>query len=234
MPHELPAHPDLDWYRKQAKDLLDAFARGDEEAIERVRRPEGRRAPERFVLGDAQWVIASELGYRSWAELKRLVERRRREASGSGGHFAALAAAFEAARATWGERGDVRLDSGLSYGGTRPVEVLARRRPGQYSFSDGAGGVDAAGRPRGWLEAARRVVEEHGMNMNLRGVVFMSAVERRDAAWLHSIAARVADASLAVYQALLDLDEERPARAARQPRLPARSDRRRRAAPNAP
>jgi hypothetical protein len=205
--HELPARPDLGWYRKQAKDLLDAFTRGDEETIERVRRPEGRRAAGRFVLADAQWVIARELGYRSWVELKRLVESRRRDSSETGGRFAALAAAFEAARATWAERGEARLDSGLTYGGTRPVEVIARRRPGQYSFSDGAGGVDAAGRPHGWLEAARQVVQEHGMNMNLRGVVFMGAVERRDAAWLHSIAARVADASLAVYQALLDLDE---------------------------
>lgn len=34
--------------------------------------------------------------------------------------------ALEAARATWGERGEVRIDSGLAYGDGDPVRGLRR------------------------------------------------------------------------------------------------------------
>ena len=204
MEYELPARPDLDWYRKQAKELLRTFERGEPEARARVRRQGAE--PGRFALGNAQWVVARELGCRSWSELKTLVEGERRDAPAPGGRDAGLLAAFEAARATWGERGEARLDTGLRYGGTRPLVVAVRRRPGHYSFSDEGGAVEAAGRPRGWLEAARAVVDEQGLNMNLRGVVWMGAAEQRETAWLHSIASRVADTSLAVYEALLELD----------------------------
>jgi len=209
MHQELPARPDLDWYRKQAKDLLRAFERGEEQALERVRSRAGRSPDARFGLSDAQWLIARELGYRTWGELKTLIESRRRYTPERFERFDGLLMAFEEARATWGERGEARLETGRSYDGTLPLVVLARKRPGHWIFSDEARGVDAAGRPRGWLEIARRVVEEEVMNINLRGVVFMSAGERSDNTWRHSILARVADSSVAVYEALLELDGER-------------------------
>ncbi len=78
MHHELPARPDLEWYRKQAKGLLRAFERGEQQALERVRSRAGRSPDGCFGLSDAQWLIARELGYRSWSELKILIESRRR------------------------------------------------------------------------------------------------------------------------------------------------------------
>lgn len=181
-----------------------AFDRGDAEARERVARY-GRQI-ERLSLDEARRVIGRENGNRTWSELSMILESRVRFAPDHEERFGPLLAAFESQRAGWGERGEARLDTGLRYGGARPLVILARRSPGHYSFSDEAGAVVAAGRPYGWLDVAREVVDADAMNINLRGVVSMGAVERRDTAWLHSIAARVADTSLAVYQALLELE----------------------------
>jgi hypothetical protein len=110
--------------------------------------------------------------------------------------------------ATPADRGERRLDPGLTYGdGGPPVEVLVRTRPRQRLVSDEGRAVELAGRPPGWLEVAQAVVREHGLNLNRRGVVSVPAVSSRPAAWIDSLAARVADASLALYEALLELDE---------------------------
>lgn len=205
MHRELPARLDLDWYRKHAKDLVGAYRAGAPEAVERVEKRLGARARERFGLSDAQWLIAQEHGYRSWADFRGWIETRDPVSP------PVLAAAFEAARARFDERDEAWLDSGLTYGGGEPLLVLVRKRPrgalGWFEFSDDARGATAAGKPRGWLTVARQVVDELGMNLNRRGVVFMAAPERRGAAWHHSISTRVADASLAVYEALLELDD---------------------------
>lgn len=78
----LPASPDLDHLRKQAKRLLRAFRAGDGEAITRFRtmlpaaqgRPATAVARQPYRLHDAQSVIAREHGFRSWLELKRHVD----------------------------------------------------------------------------------------------------------------------------------------------------------------
>ena len=54
MHHELPARLDLEWYRKQAKELVRAWRERDPEAVERVEEALGERAHERFGLSDAQ------------------------------------------------------------------------------------------------------------------------------------------------------------------------------------
>jgi hypothetical protein len=71
--HELPARLDIEHYRKQAKDLLRAHHRGDPEARSRAGAILGDEHS-RFRLSDAQFVIASEHGFRSWADFKRSVE----------------------------------------------------------------------------------------------------------------------------------------------------------------
>jgi hypothetical protein len=68
---ELPARPDLDQLRHQAKDLLHAAQRGDPEAIARI-----RAVSDRVILVSAQLAIAREHGFPSWAKLKLEVERR--------------------------------------------------------------------------------------------------------------------------------------------------------------
>lgn len=71
--HELPARLDFEYYRKQAKDLLEAYRTGDSEARTRVADVVGER-PRRFALTDAQFVLASEHGFRSWGDFRRSLE----------------------------------------------------------------------------------------------------------------------------------------------------------------
>jgi ankyrin repeat protein len=68
----LPPHPSLDQQKKRAKELIRAFRRGDPEARGRIR----RHLPDKTAvkLADAQFVIAREYGFRSWADLKRHIE----------------------------------------------------------------------------------------------------------------------------------------------------------------
>lgn len=75
MHHELPERLDLEWYRKQAKNLVKAVRAGDER--ERVREAIGDK--DEFALSDAHHVIAVEHGFRNWAEFKRWVETREPE-----------------------------------------------------------------------------------------------------------------------------------------------------------
>jgi hypothetical protein len=96
---ELPPQPDLEYYRKQAKHLHRAYTTGDAAARDRVADMLGDRAAGRFLLSDAQFVLAQEHGFRTWPEFRAHVQRQRtagdRPASlllGTGpGTFASLA-----------------------------------------------------------------------------------------------------------------------------------------------
>ena len=70
----LPARLSLEQLRKQAKELLVGHRRGDPTALARVRASHPREARDRVVLADTQLVLARELGFPSWAKLKRHVE----------------------------------------------------------------------------------------------------------------------------------------------------------------
>ena len=70
---------DLDQLRKDAKALVKAFRAGDGEARERARAVLGERAGARFLLSDAQHVVAREHGFRTWPELKHALEAAPRE-----------------------------------------------------------------------------------------------------------------------------------------------------------
>jgi Ankyrin repeats (3 copies) len=71
---ELPAHPKLEYYRKQAKHLQHTYETGDAAAQARVADVLGDRAAGRFRLSDAQFVLAQEHGFRTWAEFRAHVE----------------------------------------------------------------------------------------------------------------------------------------------------------------
>ena len=73
---ELPAHPSLEYYRQQAKHLHRTYATGDPAAEARVADVLGDRAAERFLLSDAQFVLAQEHGFRTWAEFRAHIESR--------------------------------------------------------------------------------------------------------------------------------------------------------------
>ncbi len=66
----LPARPDLEQLRHQAKDLLREATRGDAEAQARI-----HAVSDRLILASAQLAIAREYGFESWPKLKREVER---------------------------------------------------------------------------------------------------------------------------------------------------------------
>ncbi len=95
------------------------------------------------------------------------------------------------------------FETGRVYRPGEPVHVLIRRRHRRYLVTDDGQAVRLAGRPPGWLEVAEQVVLEDSLNVNRRGVVFVGTVYPRE---LDSLAARVGDRSLAVYEALVELD----------------------------
>ena len=72
----LPAHPNLEYYRKQAKHLQHAYETGDADARARVDDVLGDRAAGRFLLSDAQFVLAQEHGFRTWAEFRAHIQSR--------------------------------------------------------------------------------------------------------------------------------------------------------------
>lgn len=67
----LPARPNLEQLRHQARDLLRHANRGDTDALARI-----HAVSDRVILATAQLAIARENGFASWPKLKREVERR--------------------------------------------------------------------------------------------------------------------------------------------------------------
>jgi ankyrin repeat protein len=102
------------------------------------------------------------------------------------------------------ERTGIVRETELSYLPGRPVRISLRRRGIRYDIDDMGAAVAIAGRPAGWLEAADRVVKALGWNVNRQGVVFVQATEGRD---IDALVRRTAEASTAVLEALLALDE---------------------------
>ena len=70
----LPAQPNLEQLRKQAKELLDRYREGDTAALAEVRRFEREPDAASFALHDAQRVLARAYGFESWARLKAFVD----------------------------------------------------------------------------------------------------------------------------------------------------------------
>jgi ankyrin repeat protein len=82
MSQPLPARPDLEQLRKQAKELLKSHKSGNPEAFRRFREqhPDFSNASDSKLqsvpvsLADAQLVVAREYGFASWTKLKEQVE----------------------------------------------------------------------------------------------------------------------------------------------------------------
>ncbi|MGE0767774.1 MAG: hypothetical protein AB7L90_15025 [Hyphomicrobiaceae bacterium] len=94
----LPARPNLDQLKKQAKELLADFRRSSPEATERFRKSlpaaaggdDAAIAQLRLRLRDAQSCVAREYGFASWTDLKGFVEAVRLQASDPDALAAAL------------------------------------------------------------------------------------------------------------------------------------------------
>lgn len=86
---ELPRHPNLEQYKKQAKELVKNHRSGDPAAIQLITQyhPKFRSIPSAdvpsasFILADAQLIIARRHGFESWTKFARQVESIRRERS---------------------------------------------------------------------------------------------------------------------------------------------------------
>src|SRR5882724_11886400 len=74
--------PDLDRYKKLAKEMVKGWKSGDAEIIERIRHQHPRLRTmtdaelrnTRFTLADAQFLVARAVGFDSWPKLKKSVE----------------------------------------------------------------------------------------------------------------------------------------------------------------
>jgi ankyrin repeat protein len=83
MSQQLPARPNLDQLRAQAKTLLSSFRSGDAAAVSRFTsslpalsgQSSGVAAKSPLALHDAQSVLAREYGFKSWPDLVHEVER---------------------------------------------------------------------------------------------------------------------------------------------------------------
>ncbi len=74
MSRVLPAQPNLEHLKKQAKDLLHDFAQGNPAAVEQFNSVVSASAVAKPKLADAQHVIAHEYGFASWGKLKEHVQ----------------------------------------------------------------------------------------------------------------------------------------------------------------
>src|SRR5882724_5383311 len=70
-PSRLPARPSLEQLQKLAKELLRQFRAGESSALERFPAANLRQEP---MLADAQFVLARDHGFETWAKLKQHVE----------------------------------------------------------------------------------------------------------------------------------------------------------------
>ena len=84
---QLPARPDLDQLRRQARELYRAALGGDAGALRRLRQVSGTVA-----LPAAQLAIARAYGFASWPQLKAEVEHRRARAANPAGEAAGAVA----------------------------------------------------------------------------------------------------------------------------------------------
>jgi hypothetical protein len=168
----------MEYHRKQAKAFVRAYRAGDRDAIARAEAVLGARARDRFLLSDAQHVVAREQEHRSWRKLKQAHQRHSAQDNVE----------------------DRIVSTGLAYTPGEPADVHIRKRGWRFDVSDDARAVELAGRAPGWLEAAERVVAEFALNVNRRGVVFVQCNESR----LDPLVARVAECSVALYQELIE------------------------------
>jgi hypothetical protein len=95
------------------------------------------------------------------------------------------------------------VESGRAYREGEPVRVRVRRRQHIHLVTDDGAAVRLAGKPAGWREVADAVVDEAALNLSRGGAIFVSSVYPD---YVPEFVERIADTSLAVYEAVLDLD----------------------------
>ncbi len=108
-------------------------------------------------------------------------------------------------------RSACEISTSLAYRPGEPVTVSVRHREQAITVSDEGGAIERAGTPQGWRLAADRVASELDVNVSRHGVVSLPVV--RVGPDEDVIVRRIAEASLALYQELLELSCDARARA---------------------
>jgi ankyrin repeat protein len=91
----------------------------------------------------------------------------------------------------------------LAYGPGEPVTVTVTHRAQRTSVSDQGAAVKRAGKPPGWLAIAGQLERDRDVNITRQGVVWLPVVAVGPGE--QAVIERIAQASLALYQELLEL-----------------------------
>lgn len=100
-------------------------------------------------------------------------------------------------------REDRVVDTGLEYVPGERVLVHVVQREHRTSVSDDGAAIGRAGRPPGWRDVAERIDDELVVNVSRQGVVWLPVVGVGPCE--DEIVGRIGEASLALYQDLLEL-----------------------------
>ena len=106
------------------------------------------------------------------------------------------------------ERGEIVLETGLTYDGITPVRIRAAKRERRYEFSDDGGAVAAAGvDPKQLTFADSIAMGRYSVNVSRQGRVSLPGFARSSDEWLAKLPELVAQGSLALYETLLELED---------------------------
>jgi len=101
-------------------------------------------------------------------------------------------------------REDRVVDTGFEYLPGDRVVVRVVRREGRTRISDDGAAVERAGKPTGWRDVAERIDDELIVNISRQGAVWLPLSRRGPDE--EAIVRRIGEASLALYQDLLELE----------------------------
>lgn len=103
------------------------------------------------------------------------------------------------------QRGEVVLDTGLTYDGITPVTVRVTKREGRWNFTDDSGAVAAAGVVGQHLKFPGSIdVGDYSANVSRQAEVSLPGFACSSDEWLNKLPELVAEGSLALYSALLE------------------------------
>jgi hypothetical protein len=98
------------------------------------------------------------------------------------------------------------VDTGLEYVPGDRVRLRVVRREHRTRISDDGAAVERAGKPPGWREVAQRIDDDLIVNVSRQGVVWLPLSPRGCGLGEEEVLRRIGEASLALYQDLLDLE----------------------------
>jgi hypothetical protein len=106
------------------------------------------------------------------------------------------------------ERGELVLETGLTYDGISPVLIRVVKREGRLEFSDDGGAVAAAAvDPKRFTFEDQIPIDDCAANVSRQGVVWLPGFSGSSEHWLAKLPELVATGSLALYETLLELED---------------------------